>query len=108
MLRVGMADLVERLKDSLVPGPDGKTKRLTDSSVNRLREFLTTFEFRNITDDADLASASGKLKDLMQGITPEQLRESETLKERTGLVIKQASEMLNTMTAGIRKLRSDD
>jgi hypothetical protein len=108
MLRVGMADLVERLKDSLVPGADGKTKRLTDSSVNRLREFLNTFEFRNVTDDTELAIVSGQLKDLMQGITPEQLRESETLKERTGLIIKEASETLNTMTAGIRKLRSDD
>ena len=43
LLRAGFAEVVNRLRESLVPGPDGTTRKLTDASVERLKSFLETF-----------------------------------------------------------------
>jgi hypothetical protein len=108
LLRVAMADLVERLRESLCPSPDGKAKKLTESSVQNLQNFLQTFSFRNVTDDAELEKICAEVKQIMGGVTVEQLRESENLKSKTGIAIAEASKALQTMTAGIRRFRDDD
>jgi hypothetical protein len=108
ILRVAMADLVKRLRESLQPGPDGKTRKLTDSSVNRLQDFLQTFSFRNVTNDEELEKVCEELKVAMTGVTVEQLRESERLKEKMGKSIAEAAATLDVMTQGIRKLRSEE
>ena len=105
LLRVAMADLVKRLEESLVEGPDGKSRKLTDSAVNKLKDFLETFEFRNINNDQELAGINAKLKDLMDGVTVKDLRESDRLKENIGIVLQDASRTLETMTKGVRKIR---
>lgn len=108
LLRIGMAQFVNRLRESLVPGMDGKCRKLTDSSVERLQEFLHTFEFRNLSNDTQLAALNNQIKGLMAGVTVEQLRESDNLKQKIGAMLADAAGQLATMTKGLRKIRSED
>ena len=108
LLRVAMADLVKRLSESTTPGADGKTRKLTDSSVNRLQDFLNTFNLRNVCDDRELQVICNQLKNVMRGITVEQLRESESLKGRIGSAVADAAASLEIMTAGLRRIRTDE
>ena len=108
ILRVAMADLVKRLAESLKPDPDGKTKKLTESSVTKLDEFLSTFSFRNVTDDAELEKICSQVRDVMKGITVGKLRESESLRASAGEKIAKAAATLEVMTQGLRKIRADE
>src|SRR5215472_14987626 len=51
VLRQAMVELVAHLRDRLTDQPDGTPQRLRESTVQKLREFLDTFDFRNVTDD---------------------------------------------------------
>lgn len=108
LMRVAMLEVVNRLSESLRPGEDGKTRKLTDSSVNRLQDFLATFPFRNVSNDAELAKMRDQIAGFMEGVTVEQLRESESLKEKIGTKISKAAASLEVMTQGIRKIRADE
>ena len=54
VMRAVMAELVQHLADRLQDGPDGKPTRFHKTTVSKLLEFLDTFDFRNVTDDAEL------------------------------------------------------
>src|SRR5436853_2170077 len=54
VLRESMAKLVQHIADRLKEGPDGKPLRFKETTVSNLVEFLTNFEFRNVTDDREL------------------------------------------------------
>ena len=98
LLRAGFAEVVNRLRESLVPGPDGTTRKLTDASVERLKSFLETFQFKNISDDKELAEITEEMRGLMDGIDVESLRESESLKVAVGAVLKQAADSIEVVT----------
>jgi len=51
VLRQAMVELVAHLRDRLTDQPDGTPQRLRESTVQKLRKFLDTFDFRNVTDD---------------------------------------------------------
>lgn len=108
LLRLEMKTFVDRLRESLVPGADGKTRKLTDASVDKLQNFLTTFTFRNVTDDEALEKLVGQVQEIAQGVTVEQLRESESLQSDLGGVLAKAARTLETMTQGVRKFRRLD
>jgi hypothetical protein len=54
VLRESMAKLVQHMADRLKEGQDGKPLRFKETTVSNLVEFLTNFEFRNVTDDTEL------------------------------------------------------
>jgi hypothetical protein len=54
VMRTAMADLVRHMHDRLQDGPDGKPARFHQTTVSKLVAFLDSFEFRNVTDDAEL------------------------------------------------------
>ncbi len=107
LLRVAVAEMTERLRDSLLPGENGKTRKLTESSVSKLQSFLDTFSFRNVTNDEELRGVTDSLKAMMEGITTDKLRESENLKASLGERLKAAASTLSVMTQAIRKFHDD-
>jgi len=107
-LRVALYQLVEHLRQRLQPGDDGKAKRLSTSTVEKLREFLNLFDFRNVTDDRELSEAAAKIRGLMSGVTAEQIRESANLRDKVRSVMDEVGMKLETMTAGTRKFRLDE
>src|SRR5713226_3037425 len=54
VLRAALAEMVAHLRDRLADQADGKPQRIRESTVQKLRNFLDTFDFRNVTDDEEL------------------------------------------------------
>lgn len=81
LLRASMADLVNHLVGKLTPEEGGKKKIFKDKSIAKLRDFLTTFKQRNVTDDRDLARLVSDAEKLIDGTTPDLLRTDESQRE---------------------------
>lgn len=85
-LKIELADLVnhmvERLKDS------GKPKKFKNTTVTNFHEFLYWFSDRNLFADAQLAELAEKARLVMEGITPEDLREYTDVQERVRIGMK--------------------
>lgn len=82
LLRQEMADLVTHLVDRLSPSPDGKRKIFRDSLTENLSQWLDTFTWRGITDDAGLKNLVEQARQLTRGITPDALRNSDQARSR--------------------------
>lgn len=75
VLRQQFSELVDHLVERLEPGPDGQPKkRFTKNLVDKMNEFLTTFDPRNIGDDAELATWIQRAREALDGVTPESIR----------------------------------
>jgi len=74
VLRTAMAELVKHMRDRLKDGPDGKALRFKESTVSNLVEFLGTFDFRNVTDDAELKVLVDKARTMLAGVNADDLR----------------------------------
>lgn len=72
-LRVGMADLINGMVEKLKPTDDGKRRRLTTASVEKLQTFLATFDMRNVTNDAELAALVARARDIIGGASVESM-----------------------------------
>lgn len=82
VLRTTLAEMVWRLRDRLTENEDGKRKQLRDSAVQNLKDFLSTFDIRNVTDDRELSEQVNKAKMLLDGVDAEVIRSMDTLRER--------------------------
>ncbi len=81
VLRQQMADLVNHMADKLAGKDDGKPKVFRNTMVDNMNEFLSSFDARNIADDAELTGLVKKARDLMQGVLPDALRKNEGLRD---------------------------
>lgn len=80
VLRTNMSKMVDHMVDKLTP--DGnKTKVFRDSSIEKLRDFLGTFDSRNITNDLQMKVLVDKAKSLIKDADPDSLRGNEELRE---------------------------
>ena len=108
-MAVGFSEVVERLKESLVPGPDGKVRKLTDASVDRLQEFLGTFQAKNsLVRFEELVPLADTLKNFMKGVTVDRLKESEAYRDQVGAALSKAAQNIKTITVGVRQFRDDE
>ncbi|MBX9601340.1 MAG: DUF3150 domain-containing protein [Bryobacteraceae bacterium] len=110
VLRETMARLVQHMAERLKDGTDGKPLRFKESTVSNLVEFLANFQFRNVTDDADLQRLVGQARGLLQGINADDLRSTSTLRARVQQGMAEIAGHLDTMLvkAGGRKFRFDE
>jgi hypothetical protein len=107
LLRASMRDLLGHAAERLQPGVDGKSKKFHDSLVSNIREFLSTFQARNITDDADLAAICGEVDALMDGLNVEDLRSDASMRGQVQVAFSGYAAALDTMVVDrpSRKLR---
>lgn len=96
-LRQAGADMVAKLLDVLTPNLDGTRKKLYDSHLIQLQEYMDTFKFRNITDDAAYQLHVDKLKHIMAGVNVDRLRENESLKDRLATQLESVSKDMGKM-----------
>src|SRR3989442_1258248 len=110
VLRETMAKLVQHMADRLKEGPDGKPMRFKETTVTNLVEFLMNFEFRNVTDDNELQSLVSQARDLMQGVTAEDLRTTGDLRRHLQQGMTGIAGQLDTLLTrtGGRKFRFDE
>ena len=81
-MRAGLLDLIEHLADRLQPGPDGKEKRLHETTVTHLNDFLAAFELRNVTDDAELGKVVQQARDVMKGLDRKVLKSDALIRQK--------------------------
>jgi len=110
VLRETMAKLVQHMADRLKTGPDGKPLRFKETTVENLVEFLMNFEFRNVTDDNELQSLVSHARELMQGVTADDLRTTGDLRTKLQQGMTGIAGQLDTllMRTGGRKFRFNE
>ncbi len=110
VLRESMAKLVQHMADRLKEGPDGKPLRFKETTVSNLVEFLTNFEFRNVTDDHELQALVAEGRQLLQGVSADDLRTTGDLRTKVQQGMADIAAQLDTMLmrTGGRKFRFDE
>ena len=80
--------LTERLRD----GPQGERQVFRDSVVGNLRDFFERFRRLNVGSSEELDQLVAQAQDLVQGVTPQQLRDSDGLRHQiaTGMSVVQS------------------
>jgi hypothetical protein len=79
-LREEAAKLCGHLVERLTPGPDGKAKTFRDSLTANLTEWLDLVSARNVTGDTVLTDAAARARAALQGLSPQDLRDSKSLR----------------------------
>lgn len=74
-LREGFKELVDHAVDRLTVRPGEKPKVFRDTFVVNFKTFLDTFSARNIVNDNELARLVDNAKDILRGITADELRQ---------------------------------
>lgn len=82
---------VEALFEALKPQPDGKKRKLFDSTVENLQEFLSTYNTRDLAGDTEFQQTVVEpLRVIMKGVSMDKIRHSENLKQ---YIVKQVAEV---------------
>jgi hypothetical protein len=82
-MRLALAGVVESLFNALKKDPiSGKRKALKDATVENLTDFCKSFPSRNLGNDTECMRLRNQITSLLQGVSPEQLRGSDNLKEQ--------------------------
>ncbi len=110
VLRVAMAEMVAHLRDRLTDPADGKPQRIRESTVQKLRNFLDTFDFRNVTDDQELKEQVDRARQLLNRVSTDAIRNTAELRSRIKDGMAEISQRLDTMVADRvgRKFRFDE
>jgi hypothetical protein len=82
VMRASLLELVSHLRDRLADQPDGKPQRLRESTLQKLRDFLGTFDLRNVVDDQDLKEQVDKARALLEGVSTDALRNMPLIRSR--------------------------
>jgi hypothetical protein len=110
LLRESMAGLVNHMVDRLEASDNGKPKVFKKSTVANLCDFLATFDFRNISDDAELKEQVEKTRELLSGVTAEEIRTTADLRSRLKTGMSEIATKLDAMVVTMprRKFRLDE
>lgn len=74
-LRAGFLELVANLEDK-VRGLGTERKRFTKGFVTEFKTFLETFDAKNISNDAELKALVDRCKGILDGVSPDNIRNS--------------------------------
>lgn len=107
MLRETLAELVNRLADSLSdePTPGGKRRGLHKTTVDKLNGFLDRFAKMNVVNDVDLAKEVERARKIIGGKSIEALKTTEGVRTevRTGMekIGQRIEAMIKTMPSRV-------
>ena len=97
-MREMMAELVDHMVERLTVKPGEKPKTFRDSLISNRRDFLETFDGRNeVIQDWQLKNLANTARDLLNGLDPETLRQSDTVRERIAESVQKIKAELDTM-----------
>ena len=82
VMRASLLEMVNHLRDRLADQPDGKPQRLRESTLEKLRGFLATFDLRNVVDDQELKEQVEKARALLEGVSTDALRNMPLIRSR--------------------------
>ena len=81
-LREEFQEIVAHMIERLTGEKDGKPKIFKNSMLRNLNEFLDGFQNRDLFDDSELRGIVSQAKAIINGTSPEDLRNNEWLRER--------------------------
>lgn len=96
-LRTAFSKLIDHAVDRLKFVPGEKEKTFTKTMVPNINEFIETFSFRNLMADDALEGLVLSASRVMKGVTTEQLRDSENIRERVAAKFEEIKATLDTM-----------
>jgi len=82
VMRTSLLELVNHLRDRLADQADGKPQRLRESTLEKLRGFLATFDLRNVVDDQELKEQVERARELLAGTTTDAIRNTTELRTK--------------------------
>jgi len=99
VMRASLLELVGHLRDRLADQEDGKPERLRESTVQKLRDFLGTFDLRNVVNDQELKEQVERARALLVGTTTDAIRNTTELRSRVRGGMADIADRLGTMVS---------
>lgn len=96
-LRARFAACVDHMADRLSGEEDGKPKIFRDSLVGNLHEFLDAFQGLNVCGDKDLEALVAKARGAVKGVSADDLRKQENVREHVASAMASITEKLDAM-----------
>lgn len=103
LLRTQLSELVDHMVDRLKPDADGRPKTFKESSLGKIQDFLSTFEARNITDDAQMQVVVERVRGLVIKADADMLRTDETVRDYVRQGFETIKSTLDPMVVSIKK-----
>lgn len=79
-----LSRLVNHLAERLSGDDDGRTKIFRDSAIENFQEFFTRFRTLNVRSSVELDTLVEPARRMLQGIDPQELRDSQSLRQSVG------------------------
>lgn len=109
-MRESFSELINHMVERLKPGENGKQKIFRDTLVSNLRDFMETFNARNITNDEDLQKLVDRAREVLNGKSANDLRSIDSIREQVSNGMQEIKNSLSGMVvdAPKRKFSFDD
>lgn len=106
-LRVAFADLVERATAMLTPAKEEERKVFRGENLSKVLDFIAVFDERNVSGDRELAATVARAREILRGISPEDLAgaKQKTSREELGKALSGVAEALKPMVETLKKPR---
>lgn len=102
-LRTTFSEMVDHIVERL----SGERKTFRDSLVGNIKEFLNDFAVLNITNDTELSRAVEKCRMILDGVSPEAIRNNDTFRDHIAKNMFRVKAEVDTMMVSrpMRKIR---
>lgn len=80
-LREGFAEIITHLTDALTERVNGQEKKIKQVSIDKITEFFSEFQSKNIFKDQELESLAKKAKEIVKGVSIVDLKEDKDLEK---------------------------
>lgn len=80
-LKEGFAGIIAHLSDTLNGKQKGENKRIRPEAIDKIHEFFDTFQHKNVFNDKGLEKIVNQAHDLMEDLTPIELRKDKDLEQ---------------------------
>jgi len=97
MLTLEAKGLADHMVDRLTPDEDGKPKIFRNSMVSNITEFLANFKLRDVGSSEELQSQVERMRKLTEGVQPDDLRKSDSLRQDVHEGFKRVAQTLDSL-----------
>lgn len=100
-----LARLVSHLTERLIASPDGQRKVFRDTAVTNLLEYFRRFKELNVRSNQDLDQLVEQARQLVQGVSPQDLRHDTALRQHVATEMSRVQAALEGMVIDLPRRR---
>jgi hypothetical protein len=97
--------LLSHLTERLANGEDGRRQVFRDSAVNNLVEFFQRFTQLNVRSNPELEALVDQAQQMVRGITPQRLRDSDSLRQQVAADMAQVRQQVERLIVDVPRRR---